>query len=466
MIELLKLCGFEGHEIELELPRINKAFNKLGITSEDVERGKKRLIKYYDMELQGVRKIFSIFMRELVNLMLSRDEGKKKIIYPAVFQGCPEIPAAAVYASEDVHATIPDALIQLVFGSIFGKLDPILEAAEKQWLRAGRFVTHCGMVKTKVGLFGLNLIPKPDLFVTMDILCDTGSKSGDLAHELLGVPTYSIGVVQDRGFDEFPDVKRDGDFLEKGLRRYAKKVEKVVGFEITDEMLWEVLRDKASYGRIAYQIQDLVEKSDPLPISATHEIIWALLGSFPLDRKSMRAAIDALGTLYEELQERVNRGVGVIEKGAPRILATVPSAWTYPDLEHLIGEVGIAVAATEGGSYQPDGRHGSGMREEKDPFKIIAHSNFMSCFHNSTRGRIAIIIAICKRTGVVGVLDRYHVGCRYTVGDALMIKDAVTKELEIPVLPLEIESFDPRFFDEDQCRRSLNVFKTMLETRQ
>ena len=47
-----------------------------------------------------------------------------------------------------------------------------------------------------------------------------------------------------------------------------------------------------------------------------------------------------------------------------------------------------------------------------------------------------------------------------------MIKDAVTKELEIPVLPLEIESFDPRFFDEDQCRRSLNVFKTMLETRQ
>ncbi|MCK4782864.1 MAG: 2-hydroxyacyl-CoA dehydratase, partial [Desulfobacteraceae bacterium] len=314
MIELLKLCGFEAHKIELELPRVKKAFNKLGITSEDVERGKQRLTKYYDMELKGVRKIFSIFIRELVNLMLSRDEGKKKLIYPAVFQGCPEIPAAAVYASEDVNAAIPDALFQLVFGSIFGKLNPILEAAEKQWLKAGRIVAHCGMVKAKVGLFVLNLIPKPDLFVTMDILCDTGSKSGDLAHELFGVPTYSIGVVQDRGFDEFPDVKRDGDFLEKGLRRYAKKVEKVVGFEITDEMLWEVLRDKASYGRIAYQIQDLVEKSDPLPISATHEIIWALLGSFPLDRACMRAALDALGILYEELQERVNRGVGVVEK--------------------------------------------------------------------------------------------------------------------------------------------------------
>ena len=31
MIELLTLCGFEAGEIETELPRIEKTFNKLGI---------------------------------------------------------------------------------------------------------------------------------------------------------------------------------------------------------------------------------------------------------------------------------------------------------------------------------------------------------------------------------------------------------------------------------------------------
>jgi len=43
MIELLKLCGFQEQEIEAELPRVDKAFAKLGINTEDIERGKQRL---------------------------------------------------------------------------------------------------------------------------------------------------------------------------------------------------------------------------------------------------------------------------------------------------------------------------------------------------------------------------------------------------------------------------------------
>ena len=43
MIELLEMCGFEADEVETELPRIEKAFTKLGITADDIERGKQRL---------------------------------------------------------------------------------------------------------------------------------------------------------------------------------------------------------------------------------------------------------------------------------------------------------------------------------------------------------------------------------------------------------------------------------------
>ena len=47
MNELLKLCGFREQELDDQLPRVEKAFNKLGITTEDIERGEKRLKKYY-----------------------------------------------------------------------------------------------------------------------------------------------------------------------------------------------------------------------------------------------------------------------------------------------------------------------------------------------------------------------------------------------------------------------------------
>ena len=79
MIELLKMCGFEADEVETELPRIEKAFSKLGITAEDIERGKQRLTKYYDIELKGVRKIFRLCVLELVNSLLVREEGKKRL---------------------------------------------------------------------------------------------------------------------------------------------------------------------------------------------------------------------------------------------------------------------------------------------------------------------------------------------------------------------------------------------------
>ena len=36
MNELLELCGFERKEIEKELPRIKKAFDRIGVTSQRV----------------------------------------------------------------------------------------------------------------------------------------------------------------------------------------------------------------------------------------------------------------------------------------------------------------------------------------------------------------------------------------------------------------------------------------------
>ena len=81
MIELLKLCGFEEPEINSQLPRAERAFGKLGITPDDIEVGKQRLARYYDIELKGVRKAFRLIIREFLDMMLAEEEGKKQIIY-------------------------------------------------------------------------------------------------------------------------------------------------------------------------------------------------------------------------------------------------------------------------------------------------------------------------------------------------------------------------------------------------
>jgi benzoyl-CoA reductase/2-hydroxyglutaryl-CoA dehydratase subunit BcrC/BadD/HgdB len=206
-------------------------------------------------------------------------------------------------------------------------------------------------------------------------------------------------------------------------------------------------------------VRDLVASSDPLPLSPALENIWMCLNSLSLSIDGIAEAVDAVNILYEELQARADRGLGVVEKGAPRILAILPAGQTDPRLEHLACEVGIAIVALDTSFRLPD------KVTTKDPYMRYAMGSQLHSLHSSLPVRISLIIEGCKRLNVDGVLDRYHVGCRTVSGDALVLESAIKKELGIPVLLLEWENFDPRVYNQEQYKRKLEVFKTMLVKR-
>jgi hypothetical protein len=462
MIELLKKCGFEGDEIESELPRVQKVFDRLGITAEDIERGKQRLSKYYDMKLQGVRKALGLCMREMVNMVLAREDDKRKILYDFMSPGFDALATALVSKSKDIFVANIAAPLQFVLGCIFNKMDPILEAAEQRWLKAGK-VYHCGNVKTLVGLLDLDLIPKPDLLVTSGQLCDTAPKTIDLIQELYGIPTWCYDSCQDREFKDYPDAKRVIELWAKSTRRLVLKIQEVVGFEITDEMLLESIHARDELGNTFRGLQNLKETSDPLPISATHEMLWHCVNMLPHSRLDLKKVATALNTTYEELTKRVEKGEGALEKGAPRVLSLLPPHFADPRWEHLPHELGIAVVSTEAGFYPLHGKHTLDTGEEKpeDPYELIG-SGLQSSLAQSLSGRIAIISEVCKRLKLDGILGRYHVGCRINIPDTFFMRDTIPRQLGIPVLLLEWEGFDPRFLNEEQYERRLGLFKDVL----
>lgn len=243
MLELLKLCGYEAKEMESEVPRVKKAFTKLGITDQDVSRAKQRLKTYYDIELKGIQKLFGLFVKEWVNLLLAKEEGKQKIIYGCMAPNFEVIGSALRSNSKEVFALVPNPAFMVVLGCIFDKFVPILEAAEQLWVKSG-LVSHCAMVKTRVGLFALNWVPRPDLLITSGSLCETSPKANDLIGELYNIPTCYYDTVQDRELWEYPDSKRAVQLSVKGMRRMVQRIQEEVGFEITDEMLREVFHAK------------------------------------------------------------------------------------------------------------------------------------------------------------------------------------------------------------------------------
>jgi benzoyl-CoA reductase/2-hydroxyglutaryl-CoA dehydratase subunit BcrC/BadD/HgdB len=455
MIELLKLCGYGEPEIKKELPRVEKALSRLGIGAGDIELGKQRLIKYYDMDLKGIRAAFRLCMREFVDSILVREEGKTMVLYGFMAPGYEIISAAVMSGSREVYSINQPWALYMIAGCIFDKIIPILEAAEKKWLKAG-VAAHCGNVKTILGVFALDILSKPDLMMTSGSLCETAPKTFDLLHEYYDIPVHFYETCQDREIKEYSAASKRAIELEaKSLKKLFERIQEVVGYEITDKMLWEAIYARKNLNSAMSKMRNILLTSDPLPLSPTHETLWMCLNALSLRGAGLQDAADAVNLLCEELQERVNKGRGVVEKGSPRIIAMCPGQHTDPRLEFLVNELGIALVATDSIFSVP-------YTEKPQSPEMMLAATLQGSLFTCPSQRISLLAEGCKRLKIEGIFDRYHVGCRTSAGDALVIKDGLEKELGIPVLLLEWENFDPRYFNYEQYKKKLEAFKGMM----
>jgi len=460
--ELLELCGFEPGEMDAELPRVQKVFDMFGITPGDIERGKERINRYWDPELKGLAKIRGLAIKELVDTILAKEEDKINLC-ASLPSATTDILNAASFHSNNVRATYPDVLVLMVLGYIFNKLDAILEAAETHFLRPG--AAHCSLLQARLGLNILGLYPKCDLLMSMGSLCDALPKSDEAIGIYFNIPVQYINVCQDRGAD-WEDMYRSKDFFTNEIKKAKKRISEVIGFEITDDMVNEARRLRRDAAIYATKIYDLVINSDPLPISAVALQYIRIFRAMPISRKSQEALNEASKLLFEEVEERVNRGVGVVEKGAPRILYTPLVSLSDPSIIHMIEELGIAIPLTEDTILVPEGELRPQMDERgrgEDPWERVAYALLQRSIEASVPMRIRAIIGAVKRYHLDGVLNLFHYSCRYFAGDPLILKDAVEKETGVPVMVLEGDLYDPRFYTAEQLRTRIEAFGEMLK---
>jgi len=448
--------------MDAELPRVQKVFDMFGITPEDIERGKERINRYWDPELKGLAKIRGLAIKELVDTILAKEEDKINLC-ASLPSATTDILNAASFHSNNVRATYPDVLVLMVLGYIFNKLDAILEAAETHFLRPG--AAHCSLLQARLGLNILGLYPRCDLLLSMGNLCDALPKSDEAIGIYFNIPVQYINVCQDRGAD-WEDMYRSKDFFTNEIKKAKKRISEVIGFEITDDMVNEARRLRRDAAIYATKIYDLVINSDPLPISAVALQYIRIFRAMPISRKSQEALNEASKLLFEEVEERVNRGVGVVEKGAPRILYTPLVSLSDPSIIHMIEELGIAIPLTEDTILVPEGELRPQMDERgrgEDPWGRVAYALIQRSIEASVPMRIRAIIGAVKRYHLDGVLNLFHYSCRYFAGDPLILKDAVEKETGVPVMVLEGDLYDPRFYTAEQLRTRIEAFGEMLK---
>ena len=450
--ELLSLCGFEPEEIKREARRIKKAFNILDISDEDINRAKAKIKKYVDIELLGMRKVLGLWLKELVDMVLAKEEGKKVIYvsYPPI----PQIVAAMALTSDSIYCASPDIVLSNTLNLLFDKINPILETAEKNGLAPG--IAFCSYLQTRLGAIVKGIVPKPDLLIPSSFLCDLTPATDQLLHELYGTPVAYIDNLIDEKGERWPDEinPRKVRYFAKEMSNSIDAFNQVTGCQLPESEVREAVDIANEIHFICGQIQEL-RKADPLPFSQSD---YHLAMSLACIGRGLREGPKVLNNLLEELEERVAVGGGIVEKGVPRVmLVMIPHE---PALATTIGELGLAACVHAGAAPRSSSRPITYPSLWED----VADSNMRG--RGANYSSLAYIIQLreaVKLWKVEGVIFFRHYSCRQYSIFPIKAKEIIEEELGIPVLNLEGDYCDFRSYNIQQMRTRLETFAEMVK---
>ena len=453
---LLHLCGFEDDEIEKEKSRIDRSFQKLDLGPEDMKRAGDWVSQNHEVELLGIRKVLRAWLLELFDLVLARDEGKKIVYY-----GFPSIqgPGMAIKTAggDGVYCACPDAVLCHTLGQIFNKLNPILEAAERGGLPPGHGL--CSLQQVRVGAMAKGIIPIPDLITGSSYFCDMGSKTDELLHEKYGHKAIYVDGSMDSRWGEFPDYSPQRvEFLGAQLNKLFATVKEVLGVEVNSEVWKKAMVTGMDLGRALGQLQQLVS-SDPMPISSV-ELELALMLTGASTGRSMTEGPEAIKILCQDVKQRVEKGIGVIEKGAPVVMCFLPS-FSDPSIGHMIEDAGLAMSASSSSVIPPL----DAATPQPTLGEEIADRQLMIGPYHSTHGLVKLMEHAVKATQVDGLIWNYLYNCRPMALTSQLLKKWIEETTGVPTLSLESDIYDSRSYSAGTLKTKVEAFAEMLRAR-
>jgi len=464
--ELLETCGYTSKEIDKELPRVKRALDKAGLTEADAKRAQDRLVRYFQCgELKGMRLLVGSWFKEFVDLMLSGEEHDIRIYCELPFLTPPLI-AAAKLARPDIHTAYESFYLFFVLGAFFGRVERLIEAGENFCLPPG--VAHCACNQLKMGVRRVNFLPRASLVVSTGLYCDEAPKADELLEYYFGERVAYINRCQDDEPGGPLIQERPLMYTRENIDRCRRTMSEVIGREITDDHLMQAIMCSEELSTAIEEITELRVKADPQPLRIVpyQLLVYGNLMSVNLDRHDEK--MEMVRVLHGELQQMVKRGEGVIEKGTPKVVISVGTPLASPDYGMMIEDAGLNICCLE--SYGSGGALiDTGERRRQisamDPCTILAAVYLTMPLVSNFRVRIECITNAYRKANLDGVLMIPHYSCRVLGNDSMMVKDGVKKELgNIPLLVLEGDYFDPRYYTAEQARTRVESFAEMVRS--
>jgi len=311
----------------------------------------------------------------------------------------------------------------------------------------------CSPHRGLAGAFAIGALPRPDVILWSNMVCDNTAKSGDLLMKITGCP----GFFLDHPFQCTED---EMTYLILELEDMIRFLEAQSGRKMNWDRLSEAV---ARMDRQIELLREINRLREAVP-SPFHPQGFLELLTVDYLFAGRPEATEYLETLRQELSEAVAQGKGAVPHERFRLMTLfLPPMYLIGFLEKISQEYG-AVSVTEPFFCS----WGEGRLDPSKPLESVARKSFMlpemRMYGPLDDRALGQIVECAKRFKIDGAIYYADIGCRHTCATIKLFKD-ILDGLDIPVLTLDCDIVDPTITSEEEIRTKLEGFFELLEDR-
>ncbi len=296
-------------------------------------------------------------------------------------------------------------------------------------------------------------LPRPDLLFCSNNICQTVLYWFKALSHYWNIPLILFDTPYN--FEEIRD--RDVQYMATQLHEMIPELERISGRVFSETRFQKIItiaRDSsAMWGEVLATM-----KNRPAPMS----IFDAFVHLAPIvSLRGLPVALEYYKILLDELQERVDRGIGAITHEKKRLMWDNIAVWfKLRDWSLLFAERGFNfVAATYTNAWAETIHH----LDEGSPFESMAKAYGLVILNNNLNYRLELMAQMIKEYQIDGLVVHSDRSCKpYSVGQ-YDLKRLLGERLGINSVVIEADMTDSRAYSEEQARTRLEAFFEALE---
>jgi benzoyl-CoA reductase/2-hydroxyglutaryl-CoA dehydratase subunit BcrC/BadD/HgdB len=311
----------------------------------------------------------------------------------------------------------------------------------------------CSAHRVLHSAFATRALPRPDVVVWTNLVCDNSAKSGGMIMSINDCPGFFLDHPFKQTDDEYRYLKEELEDLVSFLEEQSGRV-----------MDWDKLSENIAHTdrqielfREIDELRQIVPSPFPPQDFLKLFTVDCLFGGQP-------KATEYLETFRQELIERVHAGKGVVSPEHSRVMnLSMPPLLFVGSIERISQEYGVVSVSDPFLCTWGEGRLDPNEQLESVAKKLMMTPP-MVMYGPLDERALNRVINCARQHKVDGAINYAHIGCGQSAATIKYFKDALDK-IGIPLLIIDCDIIDPTVAPEEDIRQKLTQFFELLEDR-